>query len=296
MSVRAAVVAFVALIASVRLGAPPVYQQASAPVEARVRDLLSRMTLEEKFWQLFMIPGDLDNPAHDYSNGIFGLQIGDGAAGADAPVRMPRPRRARTPSASTRSSAIFVEKTRLGIPIIPFEEAVHGLARDGATMFPAAIALAATWDTALVGTRRRGDRARDRAPRHPPGALARRQHRRRRAVGASRGDVRRGSVSRRRRWRRAFVEAFEQAGVVTTPKHFVANVGEGGRDSYPIEIQRARRSSSATFRRSSRRSQAGARSVMTAYNSVDGLPATQNRHLLTDVLKGEWGFKGVRHF
>ena len=40
-----------------------------------MRDLLGRMTLEEKFWQLFMIPGDLDNPANDYSHGIFGLQI-----------------------------------------------------------------------------------------------------------------------------------------------------------------------------------------------------------------------------
>ena len=45
----------------------------------------------------------------------------------------------------------FVERTRLGIPIIPFEEAVHGLYGTGATMFPAAIALAATWDTSLMG-------------------------------------------------------------------------------------------------------------------------------------------------
>src|SRR5262245_37230413 len=56
--------------------AAPLYRDARAPSAERVRDLLGRMTLEEKFWQLYMSPGDLDNPAHDYSNGSFGLQIG----------------------------------------------------------------------------------------------------------------------------------------------------------------------------------------------------------------------------
>src|SRR5215212_4007662 len=51
------------------------YRQPGLPVDARVRDLLGRMTPDEKFWQLFMIPGDLDDPSHDYSNGVFGLQI-----------------------------------------------------------------------------------------------------------------------------------------------------------------------------------------------------------------------------
>src|SRR6185369_5265206 len=84
---------------------------ASQPVAERVRDLLGRMTPEEKFWQLFMIPGSLDNPAHDYSHGVFGLQIApaDSAGGARAHAE--------------RINAIqrfFVERTRLGIPIIPF--------------------------------------------------------------------------------------------------------------------------------------------------------------------------------
>jgi hypothetical protein len=86
---------------------PAAYKNPLLRVDERVRDLLARMTLEEKFWRLFMIPGDLDNPANDYSKGIFGLQISN-------------------PSAE-RVNAIqryFVEKTRLGIPIIPFDEAV----------------------------------------------------------------------------------------------------------------------------------------------------------------------------
>jgi beta-glucosidase len=122
----------------------PPYRDPALPVESRVRDLLGRMTLEEKFWQLFMIPGDLDTPTNDYSHGIFGLQIppaaGDTGAGA------PR-------AHAERINAIqhyFVERTRLGIPNIPFDEALHGFAREGATVFPQAIGLAATWDTTLM--------------------------------------------------------------------------------------------------------------------------------------------------
>jgi beta-glucosidase len=257
------------------------YKNASLPIEDRVRDLLGRMTLEEKFWQLFMLPGDLDNPADDYSHGVFGLQIGLGRGNASARAH------------ADRINAIqryFVETTRLGIPIIPFEEAVHGLPREGGTMFPAAIALAATWDAGLVArvsdaiaqeTRTRGIRQ----------ALS--------PVVNIADDVRWGRVEETYGedpylssvMARAFVGAFEKAGVVATPKHFVANVGEGGRDSYPIEhsermlIERYYPPFIASL-------QAGARSIMAAYNSVDGSPATQNRHLLTDVLKHDWAFKG----
>jgi beta-glucosidase len=113
---------------------------ASATAQARVQELLGRMTLEDKFWQLFMFPGALDDSSNDYSHGVFGLQI----AAADSSAR----------NHAARINAIqrfFVERTRLHIPIIPFDEAVHGLMRPGATVFPQAIALAATWDTTLVG-------------------------------------------------------------------------------------------------------------------------------------------------
>src|ERR1700733_10722423 len=67
-----------ALLLSAQAPATLPYRDPTLPVDARVRDLLSRMTLEEKFWQLFMIPGDLDTPANDYSLGIFGLQVSTG--------------------------------------------------------------------------------------------------------------------------------------------------------------------------------------------------------------------------
>src|SRR5262245_38138506 len=91
---------------------------------------------------------------------------------------------------------------------------------------------------------------------------------------------------------RVFIQAFERAGIVSTPKHFVANVGEGGRDSYPIDRgeRMLRERYLPPFEAAIR--EAHARSIMTAYNSVDGLPATQNGPLLNRILKRDWGFQG----
>jgi beta-glucosidase len=246
-------------------------------VDARVRDLLDRMTLEEKFWQLFMIPGDLDDTSHDYSHGVFGLQI----SGADAR------------SHAERINAIqryFVEKTRLGIPIIPFEEALHGLKAPGATVFPQAIGLAAMWDVPLM--RRVADAAaaetRSRGIRDVLSPV----------VNIA-DDVRWGRVEETygedpylsSEMARAFVGGFESAGIVATPKHFVVNSGDGGRDSYPV-FWNERMLMERYFPPFQAALDAGARSVMTAYNSVDGAPATQNPRLLNGILKGDWKFGG----
>lgn len=101
---------------------PPPYRDASRPIEARVADLVGRMTLEEKFWQLFMIPGSLDDPDDDYSNGIFGLQIGTSPSSPGASAAEIARAHAERINAIQR---YFVEDTRLGIPIIPFDEAVQ---------------------------------------------------------------------------------------------------------------------------------------------------------------------------
>jgi beta-glucosidase len=259
------------------------YRDSRAPIDVRVRDLLGRMTLEEKFWQLFMLPGDLSDSTHDWSHGVFGLQV--------------RPRtQAGANAARFQASAIndiqryFVERTRLSIPMLAFEEAVHGLLADGATMFPQAIALAATWDTALL-SRVATAIARETRSRGVRQVLS--------PVVNIATDQRWGRVEETygedpvltSRMAEAFVSAFEQQGVIATPKHFVANVGEGGRDSYPIDVNRRllEELHYPPFRAALR---AGARSVMTAYNAVDGLPATQNDALLNGVLKRDWKFSG----
>ena len=279
-SFRLAVAVAVAATWAFAPGQAPPYRNPQLPVAERVADLLGRMTLEEKFWQLFMLPGDLDDPAHDYSKGVFGLQISTEEQGARAHAE--------------RINAIqrfFVEKTRLGIPIIPFEEALHGLAREGATMFPQAIALAATWDAPLV-ERVAAAIARETGSRGIRQVLS--------PVVNIADDVRWGRVEETYGedpllssvMGRAFIEPFERAGIVTTPKHFVANVGEGGRDSYPIDHSERLLTERffPPFETAVRR--ARARSVMTAYNSVDGAPATQSARLLNGILKREWGFTG----
>ena len=261
------------------------YRDPRLPIAVRVHDLLGRMTLEEKFWQLFMIPGDRDDPTHDYSHGVFGLQIGTRDSGDAATIARAH---------AERINAIqryFVERTRLGIPIIPFDEAVHGLARPGATVFPQAVALAATWDTGLVAGVARAI-ARETGSRGVRQVLS--------PVLNIASDVRWGRVEETygedpylaAQMGRAFVAAFERAGIVATPKHFVANVGEGGRDSYPAEFNQ--RTLEERFFPPFRAAitVAHARSIMTAYNSVSGIPATQNRALLTGVLKRDWGFSG----
>lgn len=274
--------------------APPTlpYRNPTLPIPERVRDLLSRMTLEEKFWQLYMIPGDLDDPANDYSHGIFGLQVREARGARKDAERLAAPEAARRHA--ERINAIqryFVEKTRLGIPIIPFEEAVHGLVSPGGTMFPQAIGLAATWDPALV--------------RRVAGAIA--DETRSRGIRDVLSPV--INIADDVRWGRveetygedpylssvmavAYIDTLERAGIVATPKHFVANVGEGGRDSYPIDHSDRLLSERYFPPFVAAIQQAHARSIMTAYNSVDGLPSTQNRWLLTDVLRGRWGFEG----
>jgi beta-glucosidase len=279
------VVAAMGVVASAPLaGQTAPYRDASLPTAARVRDLLGRMTLEEKFWQLFMIPGDLDDASHDYSHGVFGLQIASSPDSSGGAAK-------RHAERINSIQKFFVERTRLGIPIIPFEEALHGFVRDGGTMFPQAIGLAATWDTALVA-RVAGAIARETRSRGVRQALS--------PVINIANDVRWGRVEETygedpyltSAMGRAFIAQLERAGVIATPKHFIANVGEGGRDSYPIEVSERMLEELFYPPFDVAIHAAGARSVMTAYNSVDGSPATQNRALLNGKLKGDWKFPG----
>jgi beta-glucosidase len=281
------------LSVSAQTGLP--YKNKALPADARVKDLLSRMTPEEKFWQLFMLPGDLDKAdTAQYKNGLFGLQVSAGNRG-DAGGQML--------SYNTNEPAIilakkinaiqkfFVEQTRLGIPIIPFDEALHGLVRDGGTVFPQAIGLAATWDTALMNkvanaiateTKQRGIRQ----------ILS--------PVVNVAADVRWGRTEETygedpflaSAMGVAFVNAFEKKGIITTPKHFIANVGDGGRDSYPIHINERLLEEIYFVPFRACIEKGGSRSIMTAYNSLDGTASSSSNWLLTEKLKKQWGFNG----
>jgi beta-glucosidase len=271
------------------------YKNPKLSVEKRVEDLLSRMTLKEKFFQLYMVPDDLSDGVKKYKDGIFGLQLDTKGKSANAAEQMLQYE--NTGSAESEAEEInkiqkyFVEDTRLGIPIIPFDEALHGLIRQGAIAFPEAIGLAATWDVPLMK-----ETARDIA-----------------AEVRSRG-IRQVlspviNIARDVRWGRteetygedpflttqmgtAFVSEFQHEGVIATPKHFVANIGAGGRDSYPINYNQRLLDQIYFPAFKAAVQKANSTSIMISYNSLDGTPCSANNWLLTEKLKKDWGFKG----
>lgn len=271
------------------------YKNPELEIDERVKDLLSRMTPDEKFWQLFMIPGDIYPNPDKYKHGIFGLQVSTAGANAETSQQILNyssgTNAYETALKINEMQRFFVEESRLGIPIIPFDEALHGLIREGATAFPQAIGLASTWNTELMYNVAKAiaKESKTRGIRHilsPVVNLA--------------NDIRWGRTEETygedpflaSEMGVAYISALEEMGIITTPKHFVANVGDGGRDSYPIHISERflRETHLQPFEAAIRRG--GARSIMTAYNSYDGTPCTANSWLLNDLLKDEWGFNG----
>ena len=270
------------------------YQDPVVPINVRVNDLLARMTPDEKFRQLFMVAGDFGMDSTRFKSGLFGFQVdaaaqGDAggqllsyASGADA---------RRTLDKINGMQRFFRQESRLGIPMLAFDEALHGLVRKGATAFPQSIGMAASWDTTLMSqvataialeTKARGIRM----VLSPVVNLA--------------TDPRWGRVEETYGedpllascFGVAYVKAMESRGIITTPKHFVANHGDGGRDSYPVfhSERLLRESYFKPFKAAIQLG--GARSIMTSYNSLDGRPCSANNWLLNDVLRKDWGFRG----
>lgn len=271
------------------------YKNPNLPVEERVEDLLKRMTVEEKFWQIYMMPGDLDAGKERFKDGIFGFQVST-VGSSDPQMRQmlqynPKLTAAETVKKVNRIQRYFVEETRLGIPVIIFDEALHGLVRGGATAFPQSIALAATFDTTLV-SRVSAAIARETAGRGIRQVLS--------PVVNLATDVRWGRVEETygedpclsAGMGVSFVKNFERMGVITTPKHFVANCGDGGRDSNPVHYtgRFLEETHLVPFKACFR--QGGSQSVMTAYNMLDGTPCTAHSWLNIEKLRREWGFDG----
>jgi beta-glucosidase len=291
---------------ALRAPATPPYRDARLAVDARVVDLLGRMTPAEKVAQLEAVNWD-----HTYVQDPKTLRFSPARARKLMPNgigAVTRPgAQVNAQRATELANAIqkfLVEETRLGIPAILHEEALHGLVGPGATSFPQAIALAATFDPGLVEeifavtarqTRARGvthllapvvDVARD--PRwgrieetygEDP-YLASRM-----GVAAVRG------LQGRRKSANAPIDSNH---VMATLKHLTGHgYAEGGRNTAPaVATPRALREVFLPPFEAAIR-EAHAMSVMASYNEIDGVPSHANRWLLTDVLRGEWGFGGV---
>lgn len=264
------------------------YRDKDLPVDKRVKDLMSRMSLEEKVSQvsaqlLFM---NEFFQKRDYTKGHIrniGHFLWEGGLPND-----PKSVAERINEDTRRS----IESNRWGIPVLQHGEALHGAQWGNATCFPQSIGMAATFDDDLYN--RVGQVVAEEL----------------RAVGVRQVYAPVVNITRDQRWGRgqesygedvllnsvmgvAYVKALEEGGVVATPKHFVDNYGEGGHDSFasPMSWRVLREVYLEPFRACVQ--EGGARGIMAAYNSVDGIPASCDSRLLKDILKKEWGFEGI---
>lgn len=285
------------------------YRDAKLPIEQRLADLISRMTLEEKVAQL---EGVWENPAFMRTpesrfvddKGTF-LPERAAVLLKDGIGQMSRPSEA---TAGPREMAEFTntmqkwvrENTRLGIPVMYHEECLHGHVAPKGTSYPAAIGLASTWDPALIHDvfTATASEVRARGAQEclaPVLDLARdpRWGRTEETYGEDPYLVSRIGV--------AAIEGFQgdgpsidKAHVMATAKHFaVHGQPEGGTNVAPGNYSErvVREYFLKPFESAVK--EAHVQSVMASYNEIDGIPSHSNKHLLTDILRHEWGFRGV---
>ena len=291
----------------------PDYRRPALAPEKRVRDLLARMTLEEKaaqmmcLWQekstkLLDAEGNFD-PAKAKVAFKRGHGIGQVGRPSDAGSKPLDGRIGLSPRATAElTNAIqkfFIGNSRLGIPVIFHEECLHGHAAIGATSFPQPIALGGTFDPALVESLY---------------AMTAKETRLRGAHQALTPVV---DVARDPRWGRveetygedpflntqlgmAAVRGFQgdrkfraKNSLIATLKHFAAHgQPESGQNCAPVNV--SERVLRETFLQPFKEciQKAGCISVMASYNEIDGVPSHANEWLLREVLRKEWGFKG----
>ncbi|MGG1636118.1 glycoside hydrolase family 3 N-terminal domain-containing protein [Paenibacillus sp. NRS-1760] len=286
------------------------YLDASISTEKRVHDLLERMTLEEKIGQLIQPFGwqayertedgiELTETFRSYIErgsvgSLYGVLRADPWTGVTLESGL-SPREGAEVINLIQKYAI--EHTRLGIPILFGEECSHGHMAIGATVFPVPLAMGSSWNTPLYLEVCRAIAAETR--------------------------VQGGTVTyspvldvvRDSRWGRteetfgedpyligemavAAVEGLQGESiasgdtVIATLKHFAGyGSSEGGRNAAPARIG-ARELLEKDLLPFERAVQAGALSIMTAYNEIDGVPCTSNYELLTQTLREKWGFEG----
>jgi len=267
-------------------------------VEAKVKDLLKNMTLEEKIAQLGSIQGRnlLENGKFSREKAKILLKNGIGqitrVSSGTRDITSPK----QAASIANEIQRFLKEETRLGIPAIIHEECLSGFMAYGATTFPQAIGLASTWNPGLI----------ERIT-----ATIRRQMR---TVGAHQGLSPVLDIVRDPRWGRneetfgedpylvasmgvAYVKGLQgsnlREGIIATPKHFAAHgFSEGGRNRAPVHVPPRELREVYLFPFEAAVKEANAWSIMNAYHEIDGVPCAASRELLTDILRGEWGFRG----
>ena len=287
------------------------YKQAAVPIEYRVKDLLGRMTIEEKVgqlccplgWEMYTKTGKNEVTVSE----LYKKKMAEAPVGSFWAVLRADPWTQKTletglsPELSAKAlnalQKYAVEETRLGIPVLFAEECPHGHMAIGTTVFPTALSAASTWNEGLM--LKMGE------------AIALEA----RLQGANIGYGPVLDVAREPRWS-LMEETFGEDPVLTTImgvammkgmqgkvqndgkhlyatlKHFAAyGVPESGHNGSRANCGMRQLLSEylPPFRKAVKE---GAGTLMTSYNAIDGVPCTANKELLTDVLRNQWGFKG----
>jgi beta-glucosidase len=286
----------------------PPYRDPKLPIEQRVSDLLSRMTIDEKLAQMegawenrqflnqqqsFFVD---QNGAFLPENAAVVLKLGLGEISRPSEQRGPR-----TMAEFTNTVQKWVkENTRLGIPVLFHDECLHGHVAPGGTSYPMAIALSSTWNPLLVGDVFSATAAevRARGAHHclaPVLDLARdpRWGRTEETYGEDPYLVSRIGVAAIRGLQ-GVGPFIDDSHVLATAKHFaVHGQPEGGTNVAPGNFSERviREYFLKPFEAAVKEGRVQA--VMASYNEIDGIPSHSNKHLLDDILRGEWGFQGV---
>ena len=269
------------------------YRNSSLPVEVRVKDLLSRMSLEEKVRQMDMYSGDSFKNGEDFSAEKARQKLGSLGVGAIHDIY---PKSGEMINALQR---FVIGNNRWGIPALIMCEMLHGYTGEGGTAFPMSIGLAATWDRAVMAN---------------VGKVIATEAR---AHGVHYGLGPNLDLGREPRWGRvaetfgedtylaseialAMVKGLQgdnlrsDNSIIAEPKHFAAHgVPQTGSNASPVLAgeRTVRQDYLPVFEKAFIRG--GALGTMAAYSELDGIPCAANKWLLTDVLRGEWGFKGI---
>jgi beta-glucosidase len=266
-------------------------------------DLLARLTLRQKVAQLTSVwvqigaGGEVAPYQGNFAAGSEGPPVAEQLAHGIGQLTRPFGSAPVTPrdgiTALDELQRQLVEDTAAGIPAIVHEECLTGFMAHGATTFPAPLGYASTFDPDLI-----------REVGRTIGAQMR-------SVGVHQGLAPVMDVVRDPRWGRveetfgedpflcgvigsAYVRGIEDAGAVATLKHFAGySSSEGGRNLAPAHLGPRELADVFLVPFEMAVREGGARAVMNAYQDIDGEPAAASHHLLTEVLRDEWGFDGI---
>lgn len=270
---------------------------ASQSIDSRVEYLLEQMTLDEKiaqlgsYWIYEILHGTTFSP--EKASQLFTKGVGHITRMAGASNVLPH----ESAELGNNIQKFLIENTRLGIPAIIHEECCSGYMARSATVFPQAIGVASSWEPELV---------------EAMGNVIRSQMR---SVGAHHALAPVLDIARDARWGRveetfgedpyliaelgvAYIKGLQgddlANGVVATGKHFVGyGMSEGGLNWAPPHIGWREMREVYLFPFEAAVREANLYSMMNAYHELDGVPCGLSKELLTDILRGEWGFEGT---